>query len=300
MNQKIIILVGISGSGKTTWASNFIRNNSNYLRVNRDSIRMSITGTDSRILSSELEAVVTKVQHEQIRTFLLGGYNVIVDNTNLKKKYIDSVLNSFGHLADIEVIKIACNPDIAKLRVSVRDNIKISQTDYIENQYDSYNKLPKSGHIFYSQTNIKVSKIEGLPSCLICDLDGTLSLYGDKNAYERDFENDELNTPVCNIIQSQGLDSHIFFFSGRNGKFRDQTISFLAKNGFYPEEYTLIMRDQKDMRRDSVLKLEMFNTHIKNIYNVDFVIDDRLQVIEECWNKLGLFVLNVNQTNKRF
>ena len=41
-NKELIILVGISGSGKSTWAGEYINNNTNILRLNRDDIRKSL------------------------------------------------------------------------------------------------------------------------------------------------------------------------------------------------------------------------------------------------------------------
>lgn len=301
--QEIIILVGISGSGKTTWCEDFIKENPGYVRVNRDSVRMEITASNSRFLERDLENLVTKMQHEQIRTCLLEGFNVIIDNTNLRRKTISDITISFNHLANITIRFVEEDLDICKERVIIRDALE--DVSYIDKQYSNLQTLKeegiKDGQFIGISTPIIQEMGSKLPSCIICDLDGTLSLYGDKNAYDRDFENDELNVPVANILKSYiQEDEHIFFLSGRNGKYRDQTMSFLTKNLFDPESFTLIMRDEKDFRRDSIVKKEMYGTNIYGRYHVDFVIDDRLQVIEECWNSLGLFVLNVNQNNKRF
>lgn len=43
--KKLIILVGISGSGKSTWATEYIQKNPDTLRINRDDIRKSLVGT---------------------------------------------------------------------------------------------------------------------------------------------------------------------------------------------------------------------------------------------------------------
>ncbi len=41
---KIIITRGIPGSGKTTWAKNFVKNNPNYIRISRDDLRSILIG----------------------------------------------------------------------------------------------------------------------------------------------------------------------------------------------------------------------------------------------------------------
>lgn len=310
MNQKIIVTVGISGSGKSTWATEYIKDDSSYYRVNRDSFRMMITSSDSRYLDRESEKLVTKMQHECIRTLLLDGKNVIIDNTHLNQKYIDEIKMQFNHLADIEVRFFPINPAEAISRVFLRDN---SDTTYIVKQGKQFTNVHRSWSYASKVTTPRQDKTYTYTNddkqCVICDLDGTLSLYdSSKSAYDRDFENDDINAAVAlylsclaDLYENLPDDFMIFFFSGRNGKFRKQTEEFLGNiGGLKKEDYTLVMRDEKDMRRDSVVKQEMFDNHVRGKYMVHCVFDDRLQVIEEVWNPLGLNVLNCNQTNHRF
>lgn len=95
MKQHILILSGISGSGKTTRARNLC-STKGYIRVNRDEIRQMLFGyteEDSHIYYSlpgiqHREALVTFVQHRSIQGILDLGKSVVVDNTNLKMKHI--------------------------------------------------------------------------------------------------------------------------------------------------------------------------------------------------------------------
>lgn len=301
--MELIVTVGISGSGKSTWAADYIKANENVIRVNRDDIRMMITGSDSRLLPRHLENIVSKMHDEIVKTALDNGSNVILDNTHLQMKYINEIIIKYAHRAKIS-FRIFNEPQhVAKNRVMKRDNKKyIEEFEYIERQYRQFSNLVKNnklgGMFKYEYKPDVVSPID----CIICDLDGTLSLYDEhKSPYNRDFENDTVNQVVLNIIQHYyyELDHKIFFFSGRNAKFRDQTMIFLTKY-LDPDSFELIMREEKDSRRDSIVKQEMFMEHIHNRYNPVMAIDDRLQVIEEVWNKLGVFVLNVNQGNIRF
>jgi hypothetical protein len=141
--------------------------------------------------------------------------------------------------------------------------------------------------------------------CIICDLDGTLSLFDreKKNPYNRDFENDECSKPVKWMLEQYNIthpENVIFFLSGRDEKYRDQTLLFLQKYFNHPEfSYALIMRKEKDNRKDVIVKEEFYNEYIRDKYRVEFVIDDRLQVCR-LWYSLGLFVFNVNQGLKEF
>ena len=58
------------------------------------------------------------------------------------------------------------------------------------------------------------------------------------------------------------------------------------------EYVALFMRPEGDHRKDNIVKEEIFNNHIRNKYNVIFVLDDRNQVVE-MWRSLGLKCLQV-------
>jgi hypothetical protein len=47
------------------------------------------------------------------------------------------------------------------------------------------------------------------------------------------------------------------------------------------------MRPENDMRKDSVVKSELFWEHVAPNYNVQFVLDDRDQVVD-FWRSIGL------------
>ena len=138
---------------------------------------------------------------------------------------------------------------------------------------------------------------ESLPTCVIFDLDGTLSCMGDRSPYNG--EQCEVDTPNESIIEllkmTQYYDSNpniqTIIFSGRNGEAISQTMDWLIENEVDFDE--LHMRNPGDQRKDSVVKREMFDEFIKDKYNVLFVVDDRDQVVE-MWRSMGLTCLQVN------
>lgn len=87
---KVIILRGIPASGKTTWAKEFIKTHSNYVRVNRDDIRNMLSPNWSK----ELEKVVKDIQLDSINDSLSRGYNVIIDDTNTDDEKVDKLKDS--------------------------------------------------------------------------------------------------------------------------------------------------------------------------------------------------------------
>jgi hypothetical protein len=53
------------------------------------------------------------------------------------------------------------------------------------------------------------------------------------------------------------------------------------------------MRTDGDDRNDGIIKTEIFDKYIRNIYNVIAVFDDRDSVVK-AWRNIGLLCLQVN------
>ncbi len=56
----------------------------------------------------------------------------------------------------------------------------------------------------------------------------------------------------------------------------------------------MYMRPKDDYRKDTLIKKEIYENHIKPNHNLLCVYDDRLSVFRT-WNELGIFVFTVNQ-----
>lgn len=82
MKQTIIVTRGIPAAGKTTWSKEYINNNPNTIRVNRDDIRNMLT--PNFIHGGDMESLVTSIEHHTIRKALSSGYSIIIDATNFK------------------------------------------------------------------------------------------------------------------------------------------------------------------------------------------------------------------------
>ncbi len=118
------------------------------------------------------------------------------------------------------------------------------------------------------------------PDAVICDIDGTLALHVDRSPFDwsRVIE-DRPNTPVIELVQLLGASGiAILYTSGRDEICRHDTALWLADH--VGVEGPLFMRSRNDNRRDRVVKYELFEQHIKNFYNVKFVLDDRDQVVD--------------------
>jgi hypothetical protein len=86
--------------------------------------------------------------------------------------------------------------------------------------------------------------------------------------------------------------------TGRDEVAREKTEYWLNFYNIYYDE--LFFRKKDDWRKDYIVKTEIFNNNIKDKYNVIACYDDRMQVIINCWYKIGIFCFTTNQGLKEF
>ncbi|HEY3505987.1 MAG TPA: hypothetical protein VGN37_24770 [Actinocatenispora sp.] len=135
------------------------------------------------------------------------------------------------------------------------------------------------------------------PSAVLVDIDGTVALRGDRSPYdERRIHLDAPNPPVVATVRALHAAGHrVVFCSGRTDGCRAATESWLAEHMAVPYE-GLYMRRAGDTRRDSLVKTELYQRHIRPRYTVLLVLDDRNQVVQ-AWRALGLTVFQVADGN---
>jgi predicted kinase len=85
---ELIILRGIPGSGKSTWARAFVARCTWFKRICRDDLRQMFDGGK---YSAHNEEFIRKMRNHLIRECLRDGCSVIVDDTNLKDRDIRQI-----------------------------------------------------------------------------------------------------------------------------------------------------------------------------------------------------------------
>lgn len=133
---------------------------------------------------------------------------------------------------------------------------------------------------------------------ILCDIDGTLAIRGNRSPFDwLKVGIDTVNIPIKVILEkfSNMYSSHeVVLVSGRDEVCRAQTELWLMENQIKFKE--VLMRPQGDNRKDSIVKKEIYDKYIKDKYFVEFVLDDRNQVVE-MWRSLGLTCLQVAEGN---
>jgi predicted kinase len=299
---KITLMVGISGSGKSTQAKIMAEKN-NAVIVSRDKLREMLFGfTEENVFEyyevpKEMlyknEQIITKYQNELILQALKSGSYVIVDNTNLVLKYIKDFFKIF-HSYEIDFCLIECELEEAIVRDKKR--IRSVGENVIKKQYEDFQKLKNS--FDFQPYKPFIPTIDNNPfkkHCVIFDIDGTLALKRNRNAYNwAAVINDSLNIPVERLYNAcKQMNYEIIICSGRDAICKEETIKWLEK---YNIEYIkLFMREKGDARPDYIVKQEMWAEICKDYY-IEFMVDDRNQVVDHARN-LGFTVFQVAEGN---
>lgn len=290
--QKIIIIKGLPASGKTTWAREYQKANPNTKRINKDDLRAMM----DLEWSHDNEKHTLMCRDELIELSILNGFDVIVDDTNFAPKHEARIRELALSMAEIYK-----NTDSKPLEVevSIKDFTDVSietcikrdkerancvGADVITDMYTKYLK-PKPPVIEYNKS---------LPDCIIADIDGTLAHNTGRGIYEWDrVGEDKKDDQIVDIISRYG-EIHIIIVSGRSDRCRPETEKWLADNGIQYND--LFMRKDGDMRKDVLVKKEIYEAEIMGRYNVKFILDDRNQTVQG-WRDLGLKCLQVADGN---
>jgi hypothetical protein len=128
----------------------------------------------------------------------------------------------------------------------------------------------------------------GKQKAIICDLDGTLALLNRDPYDASQCELDTLNVPVAKILRL--YDGSVILVSGREDKYKPQTVKWLDTHEVSYDQ--LYMRKSGDFRKDFIVKKEIYDQYIKDNYDVEWVFDDRDQVVK-LWREMGLTCFQV-------
>jgi predicted kinase len=306
--QKVILCKGIPASGKSTWAKQEVaKDPNNWARINNDDLREML---NQSVWSKDYEKIITNTRNYLIEDILKRGKSIIIDNLNINNIHFEDVCKIVSRInADIIVEEKVFYIDLqdALERNSKRtgcarlaDNVIIQWWNKSGRQnFKNYISKTKTFKRHNSANICILQQDKNLPKAAIFDLDGTMCIISNRNPYdtflcEQDLPNQYV-IDLCKMLASQNI--KIFFFTGREDKFKIQTTNWLDK--YFAGEYELHMRKSSDFRKDRVIKQEIFESVAKDKYNIVAVVDDRLQVCQ-MWHQLGLPIFRVGNPDATF
>jgi len=300
---KLIICRGLPACGKTTRAKAWVAEDpAGRHRVNRDDLRRML---NSSVYSRETEDHIRKLRDQMIETLLRRGVSVISDDTNLPQRTardLARIARKFG--AEVGVWDMTDTPlDRCLERDFWRESSGHSVGDDVirgmHARFIAGRKYPlplpedppsdSAGPTLYVPDPT-------LPPAVIVDVDGTVALMQGRGPFEWDRVGEDLpNEAVITVVRALARNRAILFLSGRMDDCRELTAHWLNQNvlqGLGGRRLHLFMRASGDTRKDEIVKLELFDAHVRGKYDVRLVLDDRDRVVR-MWRSIGLTCLQV-------
>lgn len=277
--MKATITVGISASGKTTWAREEALKTGAII-TNRDDLRFSLTGAkdwSQYKFNRKVENTISMLQIETMKLAVSYGNDLIIADTNLNRvrrlEWVDT-LKKNGFTVEIKSFPVALEE--ALRRDSLRANGVGKHVIY--RQWKQW--LEFTGRLVYKQD-------ESLPKAVMFDIDGTLAHMVNRKPYDWDsVGTDVVDKHLRRILQSYSLDGYkIIVVSGRDGTCFSDSAKWLYDNELWYDKF--FIRNAGDMRKDTVIKEEIFWRDIAPYYNVEAVFDDRPSVVR-MWHDIGI------------
>lgn len=323
--RTIMIYKGLPGSGKSTEAAALVKKEpKRWVRINRDDLRGMVVGpgNNPHQRNDDRENLVRTFKLELARKAMQDGFDVIFDDTHLVPTTVKGIHRFAESIGDIKIIERGVNVSIEDCIVRdakrtgfanvgekiIRDMARGAGLDRGKKLHDKEEYYPpRDGFQVVEQD-------ESLPEAILCDLDGTLAIIGDRSPYDAaKCDMDKPNWPVIKcVLAMHARGVKVIFMSGREDKFREPTIRFieqwcqvnsqpLTPGGPVPAvheviPYELHMRGTSDQRKDSIVKTELFEANVAGKYNVLFILDDRNQVVDN-WRAMGLTTFQVAPGN---
>lgn len=279
----LLALRGLPASGKTTYAKELVKEG--WVRVNKDDLRAML---NSSKWSPENEAFIVSLRDEIIIRALVNGKNVVVDDTNLDPKHLVQFQAIAGEfLAEFEIRFFDTPVKECIRRNALRDNPVPEKVIY-----SFYNK-----YLAPPTVTTVVDEDDEREEAIIVDVDGTLAhIANGRSPYDASTAMEDAVDDAVSVIAAMAYKHgyKVIVLTGRSAKDRQVTVAWLETNGIpYDELYT---RGEGDQRKDSIVKEELYRTHIEKRYRVKFVLDDRNQVVD-MWRSIGLKCLQVAEGN---
>lgn len=304
---KLVIFRGLPASGKTTAARLWVAADiANRARVNRDDLRQMLHyGYDP-----DAERYVRVARDRLVKALLDQGVSVACDDTNLSQKVARSLARIGRHAGATVHVRDLSDVDVelCVLRDADRpDGVRVGE-QVIRDMYSRYlaggrklapidtPSLWNEGRGDDPDEDGWYTAKAGTPKAVMVDLDGTLCLHDGRSPYDETLVHTDLPNPavVQAVVALAACGYEIVFCSGRSEACREATANWILEHvgRFDRANGDLFMRPEGDRRRDSIVKRELFDQHIRDRYDVAFVLDDRQQVVD-AWREIGLTVFQV-------
>jgi hypothetical protein len=247
--------------------------------------------------SKYTEDLVVQARNDMVANALAAGRDVIVDDTNIAVRHENKLRDVAGLYGAALVVQDFTGVPVEECvtRDAARSDVQRVGEAQIRKMAAQLAKRPSAVPALpYSPYQAP----DGVPSCVLFDVDGTLARMTDRKPFEwAKVGQDQPNTPVVDLARTLiAAGETVLVMSGRLGVCRAQTQAWL--DAHVSPGLPLFMRSELDRSRpDNRVKFDLFNEHVAGRFNVRFVVDDRNAVVNMWRRVLGLTCLQVAEGN---
>jgi predicted kinase len=295
----LVLTRGLPASGKSTWARALVasRRPGTIVRVNRDDLRRSMVDAAYATPVDAVERRISAAEWRLVRGALLDGVDVVVDATNLRAGVarrwlaLAAACGADGHVEDI----------VADLEECVRRDAARPPHERVgeETLRDLHARFldPATGRPSPLGPPSRLSSVDGAPyravpgapPAVLVALEGVLS---HASAPDPDHPEDVVVPAVVEVVAAlAGAGQRVVVGSTRPEDDRTAVASWLARRLPVPIE-ALLLRAPSDRRGDVAAALRLFDTHVRDHYDVRAVLEGR-DGHARAWRAIGLTVLGV-------
>lgn len=279
--MKAVITVGVSASGKSTYAAELVKQG--FTEINRDWIRFNLVKPGQNWSNYKFnktnEGEVTKIHGQMIMEAYVRGDNIVISDTNLnagRREALASTLKGLGYEVEIKPFYVSRETAIK------RDNLRANGVgqDVIYRQIGQWNEFVD---------RVTYVPDESLPKAVIFDVDGTIAEMNGRGPFDwHRVGEDKPREFVIQMLRNYAQMGYVIIVcSGRSDECAAQTSFWLDKHVGHMFWHHLWMRRAGDYRKDNAVKEEIFWTHIAHRYNIVACVDDRPQMIR-LWHELKI------------
>lgn len=143
----LYIMVGLPGSGKSTKAKE-ISKETGAVIISLDGLREEIAGSQKNwhenpdIFNNAMSRSIANIQNAMVEWHLKNGESVIVDNMNLKSRYVaffQELSKKYG--TNIEFVKMKCDWATLKERNQSRPSDERVDEDWLYQMFKTYRHI---------------------------------------------------------------------------------------------------------------------------------------------------------------
>jgi predicted kinase len=295
--KKLILTRGIQGSGKSTWARQWVEEDpENRVRINNDDIRNML----GKYWVLSRESLVSDIKEDLVKNAMNRGYDVVVDNMNLNPKEIlfwKRIVDENNKDVDSYKYEIEYKDFFIPLEECIRRDAMRPNTigeKVIRETWKRYKHFIQTTEVERHVDNMR--RYTGKPKCIVIDMDSTMCFNVTKRPWfgegaAEGMINDVPNTGVCDVVRQLQEHYLVVVATGRDTSQEEVTKQWLAKQGINVDEY--FFRTNGDYRKGVVVKKEQIEAILEK-YDIVSIFED-CEPIVQMYREMGLTVLQPNK-----